>query len=145
MKLVAALITNNSPYAEVRAVVENYDVDAPCSTIRSWVLGMLFAIPLSFTNQLFSISYPHLLVLSKVVQLLAWPVGKLWELTLPDAGITLFGIRHSLNPGRFSKKKHMLITIMANCAYNPPYTTHTLWMQYLPQYFNQPYVARFGY
>lgn len=145
MKLEAALITNNSPYAEVRAVVENYDVDAPCSTIRSWVIGILFAIPISITNQLFSISYPHLLILSNVVQLLAWPVGKLWELALPDAGITLFGTRHSLNPGRFSKKEHMLITVMANAAYNPPYTARTMWMQYLPQYFNQPYVAHFGY
>lgn len=38
MKTEAALITNNSPYAEVRAVVNNTDdVNMPCSTIRAWV------------------------------------------------------------------------------------------------------------
>jgi hypothetical protein len=36
MKLEAALITVNSPYAEVRAVVDNHDdVDIPCGTIRA--------------------------------------------------------------------------------------------------------------
>jgi hypothetical protein len=38
MKTEAALITNNSPYAEVRAVVSNTDdVNIPSSTIRAWV------------------------------------------------------------------------------------------------------------
>jgi hypothetical protein len=38
MKTEAALITNNSPYAEVRAVVNNTDdVNIPSSTIRAWV------------------------------------------------------------------------------------------------------------
>ncbi|SPO05347.1 related to sexual differentiation process protein isp4 [Cephalotrichum gorgonifer] len=146
LKLEAALITNNSPYAEVRAVAENDDdPDTPCSTIRAWAIGILFAIPISFVNQLFSITYPSLFVLSNVVQLLAWPVGKLCELALPDVGVTVFDVRHSLNPGVFSKKEHMLITIMANVAYNPPYTAYTMWMQYLPHYFNQPWAAQFGY
>lgn len=36
MKLEAALITVNSPYAEVRAVVDNHDdVNIPCGTIRA--------------------------------------------------------------------------------------------------------------
>jgi len=48
MKTEAALITGNSPYAEVRAVVDNTDdVNTPSSTIRAWVRHfILFLFPL---------------------------------------------------------------------------------------------------
>jgi hypothetical protein len=43
MKVEAALIMGNSPYAEVRAVVNNTDdVNMPCSTIRAWVCEFSF-------------------------------------------------------------------------------------------------------
>lgn len=146
MKLEAALITNNSPYAEVRAVVANKDdTRIPCSTIRSWAIGLFFSFILAFTNQLFDIRQPAIRIMSNVAQLLAYPIGKAAERWLPDVGFTLFGVRHSLNPGPFSKKEHMLITIMANVAYNTPYTNYIIWVQYLPQYFNQTYASHFAY
>ncbi|UZP36525.1 hypothetical protein NXS19_004341 [Fusarium pseudograminearum] len=146
MKLEAALITNNSPYAEVRAVVENKDdTSIPSSTIRSWAIGLIFSMLLAFTNQLFDIRQPAIRIMANVAQLLSYPIGKGCERWLPDYGITLFGVRHSLNPGPFSKKEHMLITIMANVAYNTPYTNLIIWVQYLPQYFNQPYASHFAY
>ena len=146
MKLEAALVTNNSPYAEVRAVVSNKDDPrTPCSTIRSWVIGLVFSALLAFVNQLFDIRQPAIRVMGNVAQLLAYPVGKLAERWLPDAGFTLWGIRHTLNPGPFTKKEHMLITIMANVAYNTPYTNLIIWVQYLPQYFNQSYASHFAY
>lgn len=146
MKLEAALVTNNSPYAEVRAVVSNKDdPTTPCSTIRSWVIGLAFSAILAFINQLFDIRQPAIRVMANVAQLLAYPVGKAAETWLPDKGFVLFGSRHTLNPGPFSKKEHMLITIMANVAYNTPYTNLIIWVQYLPQYFNQPYASHFAY
>ncbi len=155
MKVEAALITNNSPYAEVRAVVSNTDdVTLPCSTLRAWVIGMTFSVLLAFVNQLFSIRQPNILVTSNVAQLLSYPLGKLWERTVPDWGFmlpaalfgkSLSGTRLSLNPGPFNKKEHMLITIMANVAYNTPYTDNIIWTQYLPQYFNQPFAGQFSY
>lgn len=76
MKLEAALITNNSPYAEVRAVVDNKDdPNMPCSTIRAWVLGCLFSVILAFVNQLFNIRQPLIYIESNVAQLLAFPLG----------------------------------------------------------------------
>lgn len=146
MKIEAALITNNSPYAEVRSVVDNHDDPTmPCSTIRAWVLGILFSCAISFINGFFEIRQPAIYVTSNVPQLLAFPIGKLMEKTLPDVGITLFGVRHSLNPGPFNKKEHMLITIMASIAKSTPYTNYIIWIQYLPQYFNQPWAISFGY
>jgi hypothetical protein len=103
MKLEAALITVNSPYAEVRAVVDNTDDPAILSsTIRAWIIGCFFSLVLAACNQLFSIRQPAITVQSNVAQLLAYPFGKLMEKTLPDVGFTLWGIRHSLNPGYVS-------------------------------------------
>jgi hypothetical protein len=64
---------------------------------------------------------------------------------VPDVGFHLFGVRHSLNPGPFNKKEHMLIAIMANTAKSLPYTQYIVWTQVLPQYFNQQYARSFGY
>ncbi|KAL2132735.1 hypothetical protein VTI74DRAFT_3445 [Chaetomium olivicolor] len=104
MKIQAALITNNSPYAEVRITV-----------------------------------------ISTVPQLLAYPLGRFFERVLPDVGFTMFGVRHSLNPGPFNRKEHMLITIMSNVAKSIPYTNYTVWIQVLPQFFNQPWARSVGY
>jgi OPT family small oligopeptide transporter len=146
MKVQIALITNNSPYAEVRAVVDNHDdPDMPCSTIRAWIIGTFFACCISFINCFFDVRFPSIYVLSPVPQLLAFPVGKLFERVLPDVGITLFGVRHSLNPGPFSRKEHMLITIMANIAKSVPYTNYIIWIQVLPRYFGQAYARNVGY
>ncbi|WWC63248.1 OPT family small oligopeptide transporter [Kwoniella dejecticola CBS 10117] len=146
MKLEALLVTENSPYAEVRAVVENTnDVDMPSFTFRTWFIGIIYVVIGAFINQLFVIRQPNITVSSEVAQLLAYPAGKLCEKVLPDWSFTLFGRRHSLNPGRFNKKEHMLITIMATVGYNTPYTTDIILSQYLPQYFNQQYAAEFSY
>ena len=63
--------TQNSPYAEVRAVVDNHDdPNLSASTFRSWVIGILFAAAGGFINQFFSIRYPNIGVGSEVAQLL---------------------------------------------------------------------------
>ncbi|KAG4417006.1 hypothetical protein IFR04_009847 [Cadophora malorum] len=146
MKTEAALITGNSPYSEVRAVVDNTDDPSiPSSTIRAWVIGLSFVTILAFINQMFSIRQPNITVMANVAQLLSYPVGRAAAAWLPDVGFTLFGVRHSLNPGKFSKKEHMLITIMANVGWHTPYTDYIIWTQVLPQFFNQPYARGFAY
>lgn len=146
MKIEAALITNNSPYAEVRAVVDNHDdPTTPVSTIRAWVIGIVLSVACAFVNIFFEIRYPAISVTSNVPQLLAFPLGKLCEKSLPDIGFTLFGVRHSLNPGPFNKKEHMLITIMASISIGGTYTSNIVWIQALPKFFNQKWATQFGY
>ncbi|KAL7816243.1 OPT domain-containing protein [Trichoderma gracile] len=146
MKIQAALIVTNSPYAEVRSVVSPHDDPTmPCSTIRAWVLGIMFSGAIAFINGFFSIRQPAIAVTSNVPQLLAYPLGKMMEWSLPDVGITLFGVRHSLNPGPFNRKEHMLITLMASIAKSTPYTQYIVWIQFLPQFFNQRWAINFGY
>ncbi|KAK1996008.1 OPT-domain-containing protein, partial [Colletotrichum falcatum] len=121
VKIEVSLLTTNSPYAEVRAVVDAHDdVSLPVSTIRSWVIGIFFVVFIAFVNQLFSVRQPSIVLRAEVVQLLAYPAGKAAERWLPDVGITLFGVRHSLNPGPFNKKEHMLISIMASVGKTLP-------------------------
>lgn len=72
MKLEAILVTENSPYAEVRGVVDNTDDPTmPSFTFRVWVLGILLSGAGAFINQLFSIRNPSVYVTSNVAQLLA--------------------------------------------------------------------------
>ncbi|KAL5592696.1 hypothetical protein BROUX41_005716 [Berkeleyomyces rouxiae] len=146
MKIEVALIVNNSPYAEVRAVVDNHDDPSlPASTIRVWIIGIFFSACIAFVNAFFDVRMPSIYVISTVPQLLAYPAGKAMERFLPDVGFTLWGVRHSLNPGPFNKKEHMLITIMSNVAKSVPYTNYIVWIQVLPHYFNQPYALSAGY
>ncbi|KAK4688058.1 hypothetical protein P7C73_g2058, partial [Tremellales sp. Uapishka_1] len=146
MKLEALLVTENSPYAEVRANVENWDDPSmPSFTFRVWVIGILFSGVGAFINELFSIRNPSVYVTANVAQLLAYPFGVLMAKSLPLANVNFFGRQFSLNPGPFNKKEHMLITIMATVAYNTPYTNYTVFVQVLPVYFNQSYARSFGY
>ena len=51
----------------------------------------------------------------------------------------------SFNPGPFSKKEHMLITLMCNVSLGAPYTASIVPVQALPLFFNQPFARNFGY
>ncbi|CAG7921931.1 unnamed protein product [Penicillium olsonii] len=139
-KIEVSLLTSNSPYPEVRAVVEPHDdPDLPCGTIRAYSIGLAFVILVAFINQLFSVRQPSISIGSAVVQLLAFPVGTAAARLLLDIGVTLFGVRHSLNPGPFNKKEHMLISVMANVGMTLPSS------RYISIYFGQPYASSFGY
>jgi hypothetical protein len=60
-----------------------------------------------------------------VIQILLFPCAKFLEWLLPDWGITLFGVRHSLNPGPWTFKEQMFATITYNIAI---YTTNSYGM-----------------
>ncbi|KAJ7465786.1 OPT-domain-containing protein [Mycena galericulata] len=145
LKVEAAMMVINSPYAEVRAVVSNHDdTSVPAGTFRAWVIGTIFVGAGGFINQFFSIRFPGINVTSNVAQVLAYPAAKLLEF-LPKTKYTTFGYTWTLNPGTFNQKEHILITIMANVGFNTPYTNNIIWVQYLPLYFNQPWATGFGY
>ena len=81
---------------------------------------------------------------SYVIQILLFPCAKFLELILPDWGITVFGIRHSLNPGPWNFKEQMFSTITYNIAI---YTTNSYGMilvQKSPVYYGLTFIT-FGY
>lgn len=145
MKVEAALVTHNSPYAEVRGVASNKDDPSlPQLTFRVWVLGLFFTVLRAFVNQLFSVRSPPIGIPIIVTQVLSYPCGRAMARWLPDWSFDVLGHRFSLNPGPFNYKEHMLIVIMAGCS-DKPYTQYIIWIQVLPQFFNQPWARSLAY
>ncbi|KAH7192843.1 OPT oligopeptide transporter protein-domain-containing protein [Fusarium flagelliforme] len=93
------------------------DPTLPCLTLRMWFIGIGFCLVGSGVNTLYTLRFPSISLSQSAIQFLAYPVGKAWEYVLPDWGFTLFGKRHSLNPGPFNHKENMLIYILANLSF----------------------------
>jgi len=135
---IAGVLEDDSPYPEVRSAVANTDdPDIPVSTLRSWTLGVIWAVIIPGLNQFFFFRYPSVTVTAIVAQLLIFPLGRLWARTLPN--IKILGI--ALNPGPFSIKEHVLATIMAAVGAYSAYATDIVAVQRV--YYNQNY--NFGY
>ena len=66
---------------------------------------------------------PSVCINSVVAQLTALPLGKGLERILPTTRFRTFGFTWSLNPGPFTIKEHVLITVMANMAFSGAYAT----------------------
>ncbi|KAM3445235.1 hypothetical protein NHJ13734_000573 [Beauveria thailandica] len=113
-----ALMEDNSPYPEVRAVVRNYDVDVPANTVRAWVIGMFLCTLGSGINMLFSLRDPTITINTYVIQLIAYPIGRGWDLIMPDRVWNVFGLKFNLRPGKFNFKEHVVIVAMSNAS-NP--------------------------
>ena len=59
----ALILEDDSPYPKVRSAVANTDDPSmPCSTIRAWVIGFIFAIVMSGLNQFFFFRYPSVTI-----------------------------------------------------------------------------------
>ncbi|KAH9318469.1 hypothetical protein KI387_020238, partial [Taxus chinensis] len=112
-------IEENSPVEEVAFTVSTEDDPSiPVWTFRMWFLGLLSCITLSFVNQFFG--YRKELVVTQIsVQVAALPIGRFMASFLPTRKfrVPLLGVHWSLNPGPFSVKEHVLITIFANAGY----------------------------
>ncbi|EJD48017.1 OPT-domain-containing protein [Auricularia subglabra TFB-10046 SS5] len=150
IKLSASFLRDNSPYPEVRAVVSNTDDPTlPCSTLRAWIIGLIFACGGAACNQFFSPRQPGIVLSVYTAQVLAYPLGTLWARFVPN----LFslpipfsdGQRLNLNPGPFTQKEHMLITIMANVSFGSLYTADIYVIQRLPRFFDQAWATNYGY
>lgn len=89
----------------------------PCLTIRMWVIGIAFCLIGSGVNTLFTFRFPAVTLSQSAIQLLSYPVGRLWHFAVPDWGVTVFGDRYSLNPGPFNYKENILIYILANLSF----------------------------
>ncbi|XP_038897524.1 oligopeptide transporter 1-like [Benincasa hispida] len=115
---------NDSPIEEVRLTVPpTDDPSEPALTFRTWVLGLTSCCLLAFVNQFFGFRQNQLYVSSVSAQILVLPLGKLMAATIPSTSfrIPLTKWSFSLNPGPFTLKEHVLITIFANSGSNSVY------------------------
>ncbi|KAK9460481.1 OPT oligopeptide transporter protein-domain-containing protein [Lipomyces oligophaga] len=93
---------------------------------------------------MFTFRQPSLTIGSTAIQIMIFPCGQFLAKVLPDWGVTVFGQRHSLNPGPWNNKEQMLATLMVNVG-----STSSNFMSYvvvmkLQRFFNQPWVD-FGF
>lgn len=99
---------DESPYPEVRSAVANTDdPDMPCNTLRVWIIGLAWAIVIPGINQFFFFRFPSVTITGIVAQLLSFPMGRAAAAYIPRWSI--FGLE--LNPGPFTVKEHVLITV----------------------------------
>ena len=111
-------LEDDSPYPEVRSAVANTDdPDMPVNTFRAWFIGIIWSIIIPGLNQFFFFRYPSVSVTSVVAQLISFPLLRLWARLVPN--VKIFGV--SLNPGPFTIKEHVIITIMANVGSGSAY------------------------
>ncbi|KAF8837165.1 OPT oligopeptide transporter [Paxillus ammoniavirescens] len=131
---IAGILEDDSPYPEVRSAVANTDdTSIPCGTLRAWVLGFIWAIIVPGLNQFFFFRYPAVNITGTVAQLLSFPMGRLWAKAVPNWKI--FGV--PINPGPFTIKEHVLITIMATVGSQSAYATDIVAVQRV--YYNQTF------
>lgn len=120
LRAQAAIIHWHSPYPEVRAVTDPFDDPTiPVETIRAYFLGLVWMAGATAINTFFSPRQPGISIGASVLQLLIAPCGLFLARVLPDWGFTLFGTRHSLNPGPWSYKEQMFSTIIFSIANGP--------------------------
>ncbi|XP_009615074.1 oligopeptide transporter 4-like [Nicotiana tomentosiformis] len=109
-----------SPVEEVRLTVPtDDDPSVPVWTFRMWFLGIISCALLSFINIFFSYRQNPLIISMITAQVASLPLGRLMAKVLPTRKFHLpgFGSREfSLNPGPFSMKEHVLISIFANAG-----------------------------
>ncbi|EMD31506.1 hypothetical protein CERSUDRAFT_119725 [Gelatoporia subvermispora B] len=130
----AIVFEDDSPYPEVRSAVANTDDPTmPVSSLRVWVLGLIWAIIIPGMNQFFFFRFPSVSVSGIVAQLISFPIGRAWAKFMPRKKI--FGVQ--LNPGPFNVKEHVLITIMASVGSGSAYATDIVAVQRV--YYNQQY------
>ncbi|KAN0103685.1 oligopeptide transporter [Russula decolorans] len=123
---------DESPYPEVRSAVANTDDPTmPSSTIRAWVVGLSLTVLVPGVNQFFYFRYPAVAINQFFPMLLSLPICKAWARYLPN--ISFFGI--PLNPGPFTIKEHVIITIMAGVGSEPAYATEVIAVQKI--FYNQ--------
>ncbi|KAI8874445.1 oligopeptide transporter 6-like protein [Ramicandelaber brevisporus] len=107
----------DSPYFEVRAAISNRDDPSlPSLTLRVWIIGILSCSLLAFANQILWLRTKPISISTLIVQILSYPLGRGLAYLLPKWRFRTFGYEWSPNPGPFSIKEHVLITVMSSTA-----------------------------
>ena len=86
----------------------------PVNTIRAWTIGMTLCTIGSAVNMLLSLRNPSISLTTFVIQLIAYPLGLLWDLVFPDRVFNVWGLKFNFKPGRFNFKEHVIIVVMSN-------------------------------
>lgn len=100
---------------DVNAIVPTEDYEGDANTLRMWVMAFVLGTVIAGVDSFFQMRFPTIHISAIVAQVVAYPIGKLWYLIVPNWSIPLpFGRKISLNPGPFNQKEHACIFMFVN-------------------------------
>ncbi|KAI9183656.1 OPT super [Blastocladiella emersonii ATCC 22665] len=105
------------------------DTTLPSFTLRVWIIGTFFCFVLGAINTVFLFRSNSFGVSSYVAILLAYPMGNFLAKVMPSVKFNFFGIEVDTNPGPFSIKEHVLISIFAGTGASSIYGIDNLGVQ----------------
>ncbi|TKY62595.1 Oligopeptide transporter 5 [Spatholobus suberectus] len=120
---------DDCPIEQVRLTVPiTDDPTQPALTFRTWVLGLASCMLLAFVNQFLGYRTNPLKISSVSAQIITLPLGNFMAATLPTKSIRVPFMKwsFSLNPGPFSLKEHVLITIFATSGSSGVYAINII-------------------
>ncbi|KAH0457354.1 hypothetical protein IEQ34_012669 [Dendrobium chrysotoxum] len=120
---------NDHPIEEVRLMLDPSDnPNIPALTFRTWLIGVISCMLLSFATAFFNHRTEQLSIGSVCIKIIALPIGRFLAATLPKKEIKypFTNWSFSLNPGPFSMNEHCLITIFASVGAGDLYAMHVV-------------------
>jgi uncharacterized oligopeptide transporter (OPT) family protein len=97
-------------------VPETDDPSIPSLTFRVVLLGTLWNVFLATINSIFMFRTTLFLVPTTVATLLSYPMGIFLARSLSTRRLNHFGFQWSMNPGPFTVKEHVLVSIIASAG-----------------------------
>ncbi|CAN6674941.1 oligopeptide transporter 2 [Trichomonascus vanleenenianus] len=145
LKVEAALLQHYAPYPEVRAVTDpSDDPSTPVETVRAYLIGIVLVIISSGVNQFFQPRLPPINVSASLLQLLAYPLGRIFAAFVPDWGVIIGTKRISLNPCPWNYKEQTFVTLMISITAPLAYVNSQIFVQRLDVYYGHKW-ADAGY
>ncbi|CAK7895401.1 oligopeptide transporter 1 [[Candida] anglica] len=101
---------------DVNAVVPTDDEDVPVLTLRMWVIAFFLGTVITGVDAFFTLRFPTVHIGPIVAQVLAYPLGKLWDMIVPSFQLTIPFTKYgfNLNPSPFNSKEHACVFIVTN-------------------------------
>ncbi|KAG5457910.1 MAG: OPT oligopeptide transporter protein-domain-containing protein, partial [Olpidium bornovanus] len=93
-------------------VPETDDPSTAVGTFRTYFLGTFFGVGLGFMNAMFSFKSNPVTISSTMVTIITYPLGHLMARVLLTRKFRTLGFEWTLNPGPFTLKEHVLITLI---------------------------------
>ncbi|CAI5756014.1 unnamed protein product [Candida verbasci] len=145
IRLEGVLVAYWSPYPEVRSVTYPYDDPTkPVETLRVYIVGTIWVGLSSVINTFFADRQPSIYLAMSAAQVFLYPSGKLLEWILPNWSFKIWKYKIDLNPGPYTYKEQMLVTILLGVSIGGSYVTSNITIQKLPNFYNNDW-ADWGY
>ncbi|KAI8809016.1 OPT oligopeptide transporter protein-domain-containing protein, partial [Cladochytrium replicatum] len=93
---------------------------------RVWILGTFWCVGMAAANAIFSFRTNSITLDPTLATLLTYPIGLILAKILPTARIGSGKFSFTLNPGPFSIKEHVLVSVMATAGSASPYAMYNV-------------------